>query len=128
LVTRTWQLTSSVATLLSLDLRRQSRPLVVTLVKGGLYWIEEPTGADAYSGHATIRRDSKTPIQIGENWWGPHDAAKSLEVGTSDYFRRNSFHRIGGNSRRLRLHMRGTISRTCQLATDFLPRRMILDT
>ena len=47
----------------------------------GLYWIEEPTRADDYSGHARIRRDSKTPIQIGENWWGPHDAAKSIEAG-----------------------------------------------
>src|SRR5215208_2004599 len=51
----------------------------------GPYWIEEPTRADDYSGHAQIRRDSKTPIQIGENWWGPHDAAKSIEAGASDY-------------------------------------------
>ena len=51
----------------------------------GLYWIEEPTRADDYSGHANIRREAKTPIQIGENWWGPHDMAKSVEVGASDY-------------------------------------------
>jgi mandelate racemase len=36
----------------------------------GLYWIEEPTRADDYSGHAQIRCEAKTPIQIGENWWG----------------------------------------------------------
>lgn len=61
----------------------------------GLYWIEEPTRADDYSGHAQIRRDSKTPIQIGENWWGPHDAAKSIEVGASDYVMPDAM-KIGG--------------------------------
>lgn len=61
----------------------------------GLYWIEEPTRADDYSGHARIRRDAKTPIQIGENWWGPHDAAKSIEVGASDYVMPDAM-KIGG--------------------------------
>jgi mandelate racemase len=61
----------------------------------GLYWIEEPTRADDYSGHAQIRQDTKTPIQIGENWWGPHDAAKSIEVGASDYVMPDAM-KIGG--------------------------------
>jgi len=51
----------------------------------GLYWVEEPTRADDYMGHAQIRREARTPIQIGENWWGPHDMAKSLQAGASDY-------------------------------------------
>ncbi len=50
-----------------------------------LYWIEEPTRADDYPGHAQIQRQAKTPIQIGENWWGPHDMAKSVEAGASSY-------------------------------------------
>jgi mandelate racemase len=61
----------------------------------GLYWIEEPTRADDYSGHARIRRDTNTPIQIGENWWGPHDAAKSIEAGASDYVMPDAM-KIGG--------------------------------
>jgi mandelate racemase len=61
----------------------------------GLYWIEEPTRADDYSGHAQIRQDAKTPVQIGENWWGPHDAAKSIEVGASDYVMPDAM-KIGG--------------------------------
>ena len=61
----------------------------------GLYWIEEPTRADDYSGHARIQRDSTTPVQIGENWWGPHDAAKSIEVGASDYVMPDAM-KIGG--------------------------------
>jgi mandelate racemase len=61
----------------------------------GLYWIEEPTRADDYSGHAQIRHDTKTSIQIGENWWGPHDAAKSIEAGASDYVMPDAM-KIGG--------------------------------
>ncbi|HYZ06019.1 MAG TPA: enolase C-terminal domain-like protein [Rubrobacter sp.] len=61
----------------------------------GLYWIEEPTRADDYSGHAQIRRDTKTPVQIGENWWGPHDAAKSIDAGASDYVMPDAM-KIGG--------------------------------
>jgi mandelate racemase len=61
----------------------------------GLYWIEEPTRADDYSGHARIRHESRTPIQIGENWWGPHDMAKSVEAGASDYAMADAM-KIGG--------------------------------
>jgi mandelate racemase len=67
----------------------------VALEDEGLYWIEEPTRADDYSGHARIRRDTKTPIQIGENWWGPRDAAKSMETCASDYVMPDAM-RIGG--------------------------------
>src|ERR671917_1117899 len=61
----------------------------------GLYWIEEPIRANDYSGHAQIRGDTKTPIQIGENWWEPHDAARSIEVGASDYVMPDDM-KIGG--------------------------------
>jgi mandelate racemase len=50
----------------------------------GLYWIEEPTRADDFAGHARITREAKTHVQIGENWWGPHDMAKSLAAGASN--------------------------------------------
>ena len=51
----------------------------------GIGWIEEPTTADDFVGHAQIAREITTPIQIGENWWGTHDMAKSLAAGASDY-------------------------------------------
>jgi mandelate racemase len=50
-----------------------------------LFWIEEPTLADDYLGHAAIRGEARTPIQIGENWWGPHDMSKALAAGASDF-------------------------------------------
>ena len=51
----------------------------------GLYWIEEPTRADDFAGHARIAGEARTPICIGENWWGPHDAQKSIEAESCDY-------------------------------------------
>jgi len=51
----------------------------------GIGWIEEPTTADDFTGHAQIAREVATPIQIGENWWGTHDMAKSLAAAASDY-------------------------------------------
>jgi mandelate racemase len=50
----------------------------------GLAWVEEPTLADDYSGHARIAAAAATPIQVGENWWGPHEMAKSVAAGGSD--------------------------------------------
>lgn len=61
----------------------------------GLVWIEEPTSADDFAGHAEIRREAATPIQLGENWWGPHDMAKSLAAGASDYVMPDAM-KIGG--------------------------------
>jgi len=57
---------------------------VEALAGEGLLWIEEPTLADDHAGHAQIRAKAAVPIQMGENWWGPHDMAKSLAVGASD--------------------------------------------
>jgi mandelate racemase len=51
----------------------------------GIAWIEEPTRADDYAGHARIAAAASTPIQLGENWWGPHDMEKSVEAGSSDH-------------------------------------------
>ncbi len=50
----------------------------------GLGWIEEPVRADDHAGCAAVARQVRTPIQTGENWWGPHDMAKSLAAGASD--------------------------------------------
>ncbi len=50
-----------------------------------LTWIEEPTLADDYAGHARVAREVHTPIQCGENWWGPHDMRKAIDAGACDY-------------------------------------------
>ena len=51
----------------------------------GLYWIEEPTLAEDTDGHARITAAAQTAIQLGENWWGPLDMAKSIAAHASDH-------------------------------------------
>jgi mandelate racemase len=61
----------------------------------GLYWFEEPVAYDNLAGHAELRRRLRTPIQIGENFWGPRDAHKALAAGAADYVMPDLM-RIGG--------------------------------
>ena len=67
----------------------------------GLAWIEEPTRADDYTGYARIRSASRTAIQLGENFWGPHDMAKAIAAGAGDFVMPD-IDRIGGVSGWLR--------------------------
>jgi mandelate racemase len=50
----------------------------------GLTWVEEPTLAHDYAGHALIAREARTPIQCGENWWGILDLQHAIEAQASD--------------------------------------------
>jgi len=63
----------------------------------GLTWVEEPTLAHDYSGHALISRESKTPIQCGENWWGTLDLRHALAAQASDFIMPDVM-KIGGVS------------------------------
>jgi mandelate racemase len=51
----------------------------------GLEWVEEPTLAHDYAGHALVAREAKTPIQCGENWWGVTDMQHAIDAHASDY-------------------------------------------
>lgn len=51
----------------------------------GLAWVEEPTLAHDYAGHALVAREARTPIQCGENWWGILDMQHAIDAGASDY-------------------------------------------
>jgi len=51
----------------------------------GLTWVEEPTLAHDYEGHAMIVREARTPIQCGENWWGALDVRHAIDAHASDY-------------------------------------------
>ena len=50
----------------------------------GLAWVEEPTLAHDYAGHAWIAREIQTPIQCGENWWGPLDLRHAIDAHATD--------------------------------------------
>jgi mandelate racemase len=51
----------------------------------GLTWVEEPTLAHDYAGHALVAREAATPIQCGENWWGALDFQHAVDAQASDY-------------------------------------------
>ncbi len=51
----------------------------------GLTWVEEPTLAHDYTGHALIAKEAKTPIQCGENWWGTLDMRHAIDARASDF-------------------------------------------
>jgi mandelate racemase len=50
----------------------------------GLAWVEEPTLAHDYAGHALVAREVRTPVQCGENWWGTLDLRHAIDAGASD--------------------------------------------
>ena len=66
-----------------------------TLDGEGLAWVEEPTLAHDYVGHAMVARLSDTPIQCGENWWGPQDMRHAIDAHASDYVMADAM-KIGG--------------------------------
>jgi mandelate racemase len=50
----------------------------------GLGWIEEPVTAEDYAGHAAVKAAVHTPVQAGENWWGPLEFRKAINAGATD--------------------------------------------
>jgi mandelate racemase len=63
----------------------QARERLRHLDAEGLAWVEEPVVAEDYAGMAGVARAASTPIQAGENWWGPLEFTKAVEAGASDY-------------------------------------------
>ena len=61
----------------------------------GLDWIEEPIVYDNFDGYAQLAAELKTPIQIGENFYGPRDLQRALQMKACDYVMPD-FMRIGG--------------------------------
>jgi mandelate racemase len=61
----------------------------------GLAWIEEPIVYEDFEGYARLAAELKTPIQIGENFYGPRDLYRALESKACDYVMPD-FMRIGG--------------------------------
>jgi mandelate racemase len=58
---------------------------IMRLADFDVYWVEEPVKAEDLAGHARVRAAVSVRIQTGENWWFPHDVAKAIAAGASDY-------------------------------------------
>ena len=61
----------------------------------GLSWIEEPIVYDNLDGFSQLSKELTTPIQIGENFYGPRELYKSIQKKASDLVMPD-FMRIGG--------------------------------
>jgi len=60
-----------------------------------LYWFEEPIAYDNLASYARLRRELRTPIQLGENFYGPRALYQALAAGAGDYVMPDLM-RIGG--------------------------------
>ena len=60
-----------------------------------LSWFEEPILYDDLEGYAKLARELKTPLQIGENFYGPREMYKAIRRQASDLVMPD-FMRIGG--------------------------------
>jgi len=67
----------------------------------GLYWFEEPITYDNVRGYAELAGKVRTPLQMGENYWGPRDLLTFLQAGGVHYAM-GDLMRIGGVSGWLR--------------------------
>jgi mandelate racemase len=61
----------------------------------GLYWLEEPIAYDNLAGHAQLARELATPVQLGENFYGPRALAQAVAMGAGDFVMPDLM-RIGG--------------------------------
>ena len=61
----------------------------------GLYWFEEPIAYNNLPGYAQLARELKTPVQLGENFYGPRALFQALAMGAGDYVMPDLM-RIGG--------------------------------
>jgi mandelate racemase len=65
------------------------------LEKEGIYWLEEPIAHEDYEASATVARELRVPLQIGENFNGPEGLLRAIRVQASDYVMADVA-RIGG--------------------------------
>jgi mandelate racemase len=61
----------------------------------GLYWLEEPIAYDNLAGYARLTQELKTPVQLGENFYGPRALAQAVAAGAGDLVMPDLM-RIGG--------------------------------
>ena len=63
----------------------------------GLYWFEEPIAHGNIDGYAQLARELDTPVQLGENFYGPQSLSRAIQSHAGDYVMPDLM-RIGGVS------------------------------
>jgi len=62
----------------------EARTRLQALDAEGLGWVEEPILAHDFAGFAQLGQRASTPLQAGENWWGPMDFRQAFNAGVRD--------------------------------------------
>ncbi|MBI2771699.1 MAG: mandelate racemase [Burkholderiales bacterium] len=62
----------------------EARSRLQALDVEGLAWVEEPVMAHDYAGLVELARRARTPLQAGENWWGPMDFRHAFNAGVRE--------------------------------------------
>ena len=75
--------------------RREALRRLPVLDDLGLVWFEEPIAYDDYDGCRELRETVATPIQIGENFYGPADVQAAIAADAADFVMPDA-QRIGG--------------------------------
>jgi mandelate racemase len=65
------------------------------LDREGLFWFEEPITYNNLAGYTQLARELATPVQLGENFYGPRALAQALAIGAGDLVMPDLM-RIGG--------------------------------
>jgi mandelate racemase len=63
----------------------EARHRLAALDREDLTWVEEPVLAHDYAALARLAQGARTPLQAGENWWGPLDFRHSFDAGVRDH-------------------------------------------
>jgi mandelate racemase len=63
----------------------QARARLTALDDENLTWVEEPVLAHDYAAFAALACQAKTPLQAGENWWGPLDFQHAFVAGVREH-------------------------------------------
>jgi len=61
----------------------EARARLAALESEGLTWVEEPILSHDFKNYASLQKETKTPLQAGENWWGPSDFQTAFDLGTT---------------------------------------------
>ncbi|WP_024515456.1 enolase C-terminal domain-like protein [Bradyrhizobium sp. Tv2a-2] len=61
----------------------------------GIYWFEEPITYNNLAGYAQLSRELRTPVQLGENFYGPRAVSQAIAAGAGDLVMPDLM-RIGG--------------------------------
>jgi len=62
----------------------EARRRLAVLDREGLEWIEEPVVAHDFAALVRLAERTTTPLQAGENWWGPLDFRHAVDRGVRD--------------------------------------------